>query len=263
MDLDIKGKNALVFGASSGIGRSIAWNLAKEGVNLIIISRTADKLNSLAIDITNKYAVTVNAIPIDIGNKIAINLILEKTKALNVDIDIIINISGGPCPNDILCLRSEDYINHFNDMVSFFMDLTVLFVKEMMRRKWGRIITLTSSGVYQPITDLAVSNMLRAAITNWSKTLSNRVAAYGVTVNTLVPGRIATERVDSIDQQRACKEGKTKEIIKMESQRAIPLNRYGEVDEIAAVAVFLSGKSAAYITGNNIRVDGGLIKSML
>lgn len=148
-------------------------------------------------------------------------------------------------------------------MIGVFIDMTNQLIKPMIRNNWGRIITITSSGVYQPIPDLAISNMLRSAFTSWSKTLANRVAPFGITVNTLVPGRIATERVESIDKQRAEKRNVSIKKAQDESYESIPLNRYGSIAEISAIAVFLAGKPASYLTGNNIRVDGGLIKPTL
>ena len=132
----------------------------------------------------------------------------------------------------------------------------------MVERKWGRIISIASSGVIQPIRELALSNTLRSEIVNWNKSLANEIAPWGVTVNTLIPGRIHTERVDEIDQIRADKAHRHVNDIISESCAAIPMNRYGTVKEIASTAVFLASRQAAYITGSCIRVDGGLISSV-
>lgn len=263
MDLCINGKNALIFGASRGIGNGIARNLAKEGVNLFLIARSGNKLTSLKEELTKEYGITVNFLKIDISQENIANIIVILLKKLNINIDILVNVSGGPEPKDILSLNSNDYLDYFNEMIGVFIDLTNQLIKPMIKNNWGRIITITSSGVYQPIPDLAISNMLRSAFTSWSKTLANRVAPFGITVNTLVPGRIATERVESIDKQRAEKRNVSIKKVQDESYESIPLNRYGSVAEISSIAVFLAGKPASYLTGNNIRVDGGLIKSTL
>lgn len=263
MDLSINGKNTLIFGASRGIGNGIAKQLAKEEVNLFLIARSGNKLVSLKEELIKEHGITVNFLQIDIGQKNAVNIITAKLKELKINIDILVNISGGPKSADILSLSSTDYLNHFNEMISIFIDLTNQLIEPMISNNWGRIITITSSGVYQPIPDLAISNMLRSALTSWSKTLANRIAPFGITVNTLVPGRIATERLESIDKQRAKRWDISIEEVKNENHKSIPLNRDGSIDEISAVAVFLAGKPASYLTGNNIRVDGGLIKSTL
>jgi 3-oxoacyl-[acyl-carrier protein] reductase len=132
----------------------------------------------------------------------------------------------------------------------------------MRARKWGRVITSTSSGVVAPIPNLAISNSLRMALVGWSKTLSREVAAEGVTVNIVLPGRIATRRIEELDQARAKREGKSLAEIVQASTSSIPANRYGRVEEYGDVVAFLASSAASYITGSVVRVDGGLIQSI-
>ena len=140
--------------------------------------------------------------------------------------------------------------------------ITAGCLPHMIKNKWGRVITVTSSGAIQPIDNLAISNIVRGALVGWSKSLSNEVAKYGITVNTLLPGRIQTERLKELDELIAKKKNTSRQEIIKESQSNIPTKRYGTVEEFASVATFLSSANASYITGSQIRCDGGLIKSV-
>ncbi|MEM9814438.1 MAG: SDR family oxidoreductase, partial [Pseudomonadota bacterium] len=142
------------------------------------------------------------------------------------------------------------------------VEITARLLPPMRAQKWGRIITVGSSGVIQPLTNLGLSNALRASLVGWSKSLSNDLAADGVTVNMLLPGRIHTERVDELDAAAAKRTGKTIEETREAAMAAIPAGRYGTPAEFAAVAAFLASDQASYITGSQIRVDGGAIRSI-
>jgi 3-oxoacyl-[acyl-carrier protein] reductase len=140
--------------------------------------------------------------------------------------------------------------------------LTGRLLPDMLERGWGRIISIVSSGVEQPIANLALSNGIRAAIVGWSKTLATEVASRGVTVNVVLPGRIHTDRVDQLDQAAAQKQGKSTADIARESAASIPAGRYGRPDEFGDVVAFLASTRASYITGAKIRVDGGMIRAI-
>jgi 3-oxoacyl-[acyl-carrier protein] reductase len=146
-------------------------------------------------------------------------------------------------------------------MVVSVIALTDALLSGMRARRWGRIVTVVSSGVLQPIPILAISNSLRAAVVGWSKTLSNEVAADGVTVNILVPGRIDTERVRLTDEAVAEKEGLAMEKVRARSAATIPVGRYGSIDEFGAVAAFVCSERASYMTGTMVRVDGGIVRT--
>jgi 3-oxoacyl-[acyl-carrier protein] reductase len=147
-------------------------------------------------------------------------------------------------------------------MVTAIIRITGHFLPGMRERKWGRILSVASSGVVQPIPNLGLSNTVRSALIGWSKTLSSEVAADGVTVNVVVPGRIQTERVNEIDEHAAKRTNVSVDEIARESRKSIPAGRYGTVEEFGAVAAFLSSTAASYVTGSIIRVDGGLIRSI-
>jgi len=262
MELGIKGKTALVFGASRGIGKGIASALASEGVNLLLVARSENKLQMLAEELSDKYSIETSCVALDISAVGAVEKLLSAVAELPVNIDILINISGGPRVAAAMHAEGQHYQAQFNPMVAFFIDISRKLAKTMMKNNWGRIVTVASSGVTQPIKDLAISNSLRAALVSWNKTLATELAGHGVTVNTLIPGRIHTERVDEIDQKRAEAQNIDISSVVERSHAGIPAGRYGTVEEFASTAIFLSSQPAGYITGSCIRVDGGLIASI-
>jgi 3-oxoacyl-[acyl-carrier protein] reductase len=177
-------------------------------------------------------------------------------------VDILVNISGGPPSTTAANVPPALWIEQFQAMFLSIIHVTDLVLPGMRAKRWGRIITSTSSGIVAPIPNLAISNTLRSALAGWSKTLAREVAPEGITVNLVVPGRIATRRIKELDEARAAREAKTvAEIVKL-STASIPLQRYGEPDEYANVVTFLASSRASYITGAMIRVDGGMIQTL-
>jgi 3-oxoacyl-[acyl-carrier protein] reductase len=262
MELGLSGRSAMVFGASRGLGRAIACALAQEGVNLFLVARSSKKLQLLADEIRREHGVHADWISIDTGTEGAVDKLLNIIDEQQWNIDILVNISGGPKVSSALETSAKDYLAYFDSMIGFFIDISRAVAKQMMDRGWGRILTITSSGVCQPIKDLAISNTLRASMVTWSKTLSSEVAKHGVTVNTIIPGRIHTERVEEIDLSRAKAKNCSLSRIVSDSHSLIPAGRYGTVEELSSTVLFLSGQSAGYITGSSIKVDGGLIAAI-
>jgi 3-oxoacyl-[acyl-carrier protein] reductase len=182
-------------------------------------------------------------------------------KALGL-VDILINNTGGPPPTPATGQAAESWTRYFQSMVLPVIAITDCVLPGMRERGWGRVITSTSSGVVAPIPNLGMSNTLRLSLVGWSKTLSREVARDGVTANIVVPGRIATSRVHSLDAQRATREGRGVDQVIAESSASIPVGRYGEPQEYGAAVAFLASARASYINGSVIRVDGGLIPSI-
>src|SRR5262249_23865926 len=176
-------------------------------------------------------------------------------------VDILVNITGGPPPTPAAGQPAEMWSKNFRAMVLSVIAITDRVLPKMKSQNWGRIITSTSSGIVSPIPNLGISNSLRLALAGWSKTLSREVARNGITVNTVVPGRIATDRIRFLDEAKAKRESRSVEAVSAESTGSIPIGRYGEPQEYAAAGTFLAGAPAAYITGNTPRIDGGLIAS--
>ncbi|MGA7327409.1 MAG: SDR family oxidoreductase, partial [Rhodomicrobium sp.] len=177
-------------------------------------------------------------------------------------VEILINNTGGPAPSPASGQEAAVWSKYFQSMVLPVIAITDRILPGMRARKWGRIITSTSSGVVAPIPNLAMSNSLRLSLVGWSKTLAREVAANGVTVNVVVPGRIATARVSSLDEAKAKREGRPVADVVAESTKTIPVGRYGKPEEYADAVTFLASERAAYITGSMLRVDGGLIASI-
>ena len=255
MDLGLKRRRAVVTGASRGIGRAIASALAAEGADVIAAARNAQKLQELALQ---PAAGTITAHVADMSKEADIQgLAGELGKA-----DILVFNTGGPPFGTAAEITDTAWIGQFEAMFLSAIRLTRLALPGMRARKYGRIMLVVSSGVIQPIPNLALSNALRSGLVGWAKTLASEVAADGVTVNCLAPGRIATDRIVEFDQARAKREGTTEEQARKASLVTIPAGRYGEADEFAAMAAFLASPKASYMTGGIIRIDGGMIRSV-
>ena len=257
MDLGLTRRRAVVTGASRGIGRAIASALAAEGADVVAAARNAAKLQELATSVAPGTG-TIAAHVADLSKAADIQALageLEKT-------DILVFNTGGPPFGSAAETTDASWTTQFEAMFLSAIRLTRLALPGMRARRYGRIILVVSSGVIQPIPNLALSNALRSGLVGWAKTLASEVAADGVTVNCLAPGRIATDRVAEFDQARAQREGTTQEQAKKASLVTIPAGRYGEAEEFAAMAAFLAGPRASYMTGGIIRIDGGMIRSV-
>lgn len=261
MDLGIKGRTALVLGASSGLGRAIALELAREGANVAVAARNETALNDLAAEIE---ALGVRVLPLvwDLSNLGVIDARIMTIEERLGPVDILIANTGGPPPTPAAGQDAALWTKQFEAMVLSVIKIADHVLPSMRDRGWGRIITSTSSGVVAPIANLAISNALRLSLVGWSKTLAREVARDGVTCNVVVPGRIATDRTKFLDEKRAEREGRTPEQVEAASLGAIPAGRYGDPEEYAAVVAFLASARASYVTGSTVRVDGGQIASI-
>lgn len=261
MDLGIKNKTALVFGAGSGLGRAMALSLAQEGVKVALAGRNLDNLNQTRKMITEQggQALSISWNLADLSVIDANFKLVEKQLG---PVDILVNNTGGPPPTTAAGQAPALWLEKFQEMVLSVIAITDRALTGMKERKWGRIITSTSSGAIAPIPNLAISNTLRASLHAWSKTLAREVAPLGITVNILVPGRIATERLRVLDEARARRENKTIAEVAADSLKSIPLARLGQPKEYGDTAAFLASQQASYITGSVVRVDGGHIPAI-
>lgn len=261
MDLQIANKTALVLGAGGGLGSAIAKTLAREGARVAVADVNADAVAACAAEIR---AEKHEALPLtwDLGDLSVIDQHVATVEKTFGPVDILINNTGGPPPTPAAGQDPAAWQKHFQSMVVSVIAITDRVLPSMRSRKWGRIITSTSSGVVAPIPNLGISNALRLSLVGWSKTLAREVARDGVTVNVILPGRIGTQRIKFLDEQKAKRENRTAESVASESTGSIPAGRYGDPQEYADAVAFLASQRASYIIGSVIRVDGGLIASI-
>lgn len=261
MDLGLDGKVALVLGAGGGLGGAIARSLAHEGTRVAVADIVAENAEATVAAIDEAGGTSV-AVTWDLAD---LSIVHDRVCEIETElgaIDILVNITGGPPPTPASGQDSSLWQKHFQSMVMSVIAITDRVLPSMRSSGWGRIVTSTSSGVISPIPNLGISNALRLSLVGWSKTLARELGSEGITVNVVVPGRIATQRINFLDAQRARREGRTAEEIAEESIASIPLARYGDPQEYADVVTFISSQRASYLTGSVIRVDGGLIPSI-
>lgn len=261
MDFGIQGRVALVSGAGGGLGRAIALALAAEGVKVAVCGRTQATLDE-TVALIKQQGGNARAWTLDLTRQDTFDAVLTDIRASLGPVGILVNNSGGPQPSGATGVAPEQWSAQFSAMVGSLILLTDKVLPDMRAAGWGRIITSTSSGIVTPIANLGISNTLRIALAGWSKTLAAEVARDGITVNVMVPGRIATRRVGQLDAARAGREGISVQDVAAKSAAAIPAGRYGNPEEYGAVAAFLASSQASYMTGGVIRVDGGMIPSI-
>ena len=261
MDLGIKGKVALVIASSRGLGQAMAVSLAREGVKVAVTGRSEEGLQQSVAMIEAAGGIAM-ALHWDLSDPALIDGLVSKVEKELGPIDILINNTGGPPPTLAAGQDPALWQKSFNEMVLSLISITDRVLPGMRQRKWGRIITSTTSGAIAPIKNLAISNTLRAALLAWSKTLAAEVANEGITVNIIMPGRISTARLRQLDEARAKREGTSYEDVVKASIRQIPMGRYGDPKEYGDAATFLASQNASFITGTVMRVDGGQIQAI-
>ncbi|TCU19372.1 SDR family oxidoreductase [Rhizobium sullae] len=262
MDLGINGKRALVLASSRGLGHGIAVALAREGANVLLCGRSGEQLEANCKAINANGNGKADWIWADLSDENFVETVAAAVKEKSGGLDILVNNTGGPTPGTTEDMTPEGLETYFFSMVLRVISLTNAVLPGMKAQGWGRILTVASSGVIEPIANLALSNTLRPALAGWSKTLASEVASHGVTANLLLPGSILTGRLDELDGAAAKRTGKSMEEIRSDKEARIPVGRYGKVEEFAATAAFLCSQQASYITGSLIRCDGGAARSV-
>ncbi|MEB0204274.1 SDR family oxidoreductase [Pseudomonas sp. CCC3.1] len=261
MDLELSNKTALVLGGGGGLGSAIALSLAKEGVRIAVADISLDAAQKTVALIT-EAGFQAFALAWDLAHLDVIDPNIKAIEAEYGPVDILVNNTGGPPPTTSHSQDAGLWSEQFNSMVLSVIKITDRVLPSMRQRGWGRVITSTSSGVVSPIPNLGISNSLRLALVGWSKTLAREVGGDGITVNIVLPGRIATGRITFLDEAKAKREGRSVEEVSKESTAAIAVGRYGQPHEYGDVVAFLASAKAGYLTGSVIRIDGGLISSI-
>jgi 3-oxoacyl-[acyl-carrier protein] reductase len=262
MDLGIKNKVALVAASSKGLGKAIASSLSREGAKVVICARDRDRLFKARDNIAAETGGEVKAFPADVTNPDDIRKLVRFTVDEFGSVDILVCNAGGPPSGLLEDFTPEDYQKALELGLMSAVRLCYEVIPLLKKSRWGRIITMTSVSAKQPIDNLILSNTARAGVLGLTKSLSNQLAAFGITVNSICPGYTQTERVEALAYAFAEKNRKSPQDFYALLEKMIPLGRLGRPEEIAAAAAFLASEPAAYITGAVLQVDGGYIKSL-
>ena len=260
MNLELNNKYALVCGSTAGIGKATALALAEEGTIVTLIARNEDKLKATLAALpqhrNHDYIVADFSNPLELQKKVA-NYIKN-----NHGFHVLVNNTGGPKGGPIFSAEIEEFESAFSQHLKCNHVLVQSVVPYMKEQKYGRIINVISTSVKQPLDGLGVSNTIRGAVANWSKTLANELGQFGITVNNVLPGATGTERLTQIIKNKSAKSGSTEEEAADAMKNAIPAKRFAKPEELADAITFLASERASYINGINLPVDGGRTKSL-
>jgi 3-oxoacyl-[acyl-carrier protein] reductase len=257
MNLNLQNYTALVCGSSQGIGRAAATELAAMGARVVLLARSEEALKTTCSSLPTPNGQQHHYLAADFSNPTQVASVVDTFVKAGNPIHILINNTGGPPGGPIVNATTDAFLSTFNQHLICNHLIAQAVLPGMKDAGFGRIINIISTSVKQPLKGLGVSNTIRAAVANWSKTLSVEVAPFGITVNNVLPGATATQRLSSIIENKSQKQNHTIDEVEQEMLAEIPAGRFGKPEEIAAAVAFLASPSAAYINGINIPVDGG------
>lgn len=263
MDLGLDGRVALVAASSRGLGRAVARELGSEGADLVINARGEEKLRETRDALEEETGARVVAVPADLSEEAGARRVVDGALEAYGQVDVLVTNAGGPPAGPF-----EDHsMADWRDAVELTLESALRLVRGvlpgMKERGWGRILTITSIAVKQPVDGLILSNSIRAAVTGMARTLANEAAPYGVTVNNVMPGYTRTRRTRELARRIAEEEGISEEQARAEWEQQVPMGRLARPEEFAALVAFLASERASYITGTSVPADGGWIRSLV
>lgn len=261
MKINLNGKKALVGGSSRGLGFAVAKQLALSGASVTLMSRNEKKLKEIVANLENETKVKHNYLIVDFNNFDSYKKIIS-TFLSNNPIDILVNNTQGPKPGDVESLSIDDYQIAFDLLFKSVVHTTSVALPYMKKNSWGRVLNMVSISIKEPLSYLALSNTIRGSVVTWAKTLANDVACDNITVNNILTGYFKTERIEELNFEKAKKLNISIDQVFDTMKNQVPMKRIGNPEEFGYLASFLCSDNASYITGINIPIDGGLIKSL-
>lgn len=261
MNLEIKDKTAIVCGSTQGIGLAAAMELSALGANLILIARNEDKLKTACAQLNQNGHQHHSYLVADFSKPSELESLIT-TFLVDKSVEILVNNTGGPAGGLIHEAKTSEFLDAFNQHLICNHIMVQAVKDKMIAAGYGRIINVISTSVKQPLANLGVSNTVRGAVANWSKTLANELGQYNITVNNVLPGATDTVRLKSIIETKSSKTGQSEDAIKMGMANESPMGRIAQPEEIGNVIAFLASPAASYVNGINIPVDGGRTKSL-
>ena len=261
MNLDLSGKHALVCGASEGIGRAAAFELAQLGASLTLLARREEALRDLAATLPGAHGQAHGYLAADLADTDALRCLAEALAA-RTPVHILVNNTGGPPGGPAHSASIDAYLDAFRKHLVANQTLVQALLPGMRAARWGRIVNVISTSVYEPIPNLGVSNTIRGAVASWAKTLSRELGGDGITVNNVLPGYTRTRRLEQILADRSAASGKSQDEVAQAMLATVPAGRFAGAEEPGGVIAFLCSPAAGYVNGQSIAVDGGRMQSI-
>lgn len=261
MNISLENKKALVGGSSGGIGKAIAQQLAESGASVTLMARSEDKLAHIVSKLPTDQNQQHQFLKVDFSDLEAYKKTISQYFANN-SVDILVNNTQGPAAGNTLEKNTDDYQQAFDLLFKSVVFTTELALEQMKKNQWGRIINVASVSVKEPLSYLALSNTIRAAVVTWAKSLASDVGSYNITVNSVLTGYFDTERIAQLNAKKAEQLGIDQSEVRADMEEKVPVKRIGDPREYGYLATFLASDNAAYITGTQIPIDGGLLKSL-
>jgi 3-oxoacyl-[acyl-carrier protein] reductase len=261
MNISILNKKALVGGSSGGIGKAIAQQLAESGASVTLMSHSEEKLHHIVAELPTDKGQQHQYLAVDFNNFKDYKKVIS-TYFENNTVDILVNNTQGPSAGSALEKKVDDYQEAFDLLFKTVVFTTELALQSMMQKNWGRVINVASVSVKEPLSYLALSNSIRAAVVTWAKSLATDVGKHNITVNSVLTGYFDTDRIAQLNAKKAEQLGVEQSQVRKDMESRVALQRIGNPKEYGYLATFLASDNAAYITGTNIPIDGGLLKSL-